>query len=188
MNTSSHDRRHGPPMLSDRPARFARRFTQCEAGFTLMELILTIVIAGMLAGFTAHMLVAGADTFDYLTVRKTGLEDSRMAMQRIVKEVRQALDPGMIQKATADSMRYLNVNNQSVQVRYINQSISLNGQTLIDHVSQFNLKFFDGSGVQLAFPISNTGNIWRIRVSFVYSNGGQSISLQQDIVPRNFRN
>jgi prepilin-type N-terminal cleavage/methylation domain-containing protein len=188
MKISDPERRQWPPILFEGSAPFIPRLTSCEAGFTLMELILTIVIAGMLAGFSAQMLVAGADTFDYLTVRKEGLEDSRIAMQRIVKEVRQALDPGMIQKATADSLRYTNVNNQSVQVRYINQSISLNGQALIDHVSQFNLRFFDGSGAQLAFPISNTANIWRIRVSFVYSNDGQSMSLQQDIVPRNFRN
>lgn len=153
-----------------------------------MELILTIVISGVLVGVSAQMLVSGANTFEYLSTRKEGLENSRMALQRIVKEVRQAIDPGMIQKATSDSLRYTNVSSQSVQVRYANQSILLNGQTLLDHVTQFNLRFYDGSGTQLAFPISNTGNIWRIRVSFVCTDNGHSISLQQDIVPRNFRN
>jgi prepilin-type N-terminal cleavage/methylation domain-containing protein len=168
------------------PFRSAPRST--EAGFTLMELIMTIVATGLLAGFTASMLISGVETYDYLNARKEALEDSRRALQRIVKEVRQAVDPGMIQKAAADSLRFLNVDSSSVQVRYTNQSILLNGQILIDRVTQFNLVYYDGAGTQLAFPINNTGVVWRIRVAFVYNANGQSIALQQDIVPRNFRN
>jgi hypothetical protein len=153
-----------------------------------MELIATIVITGLLAGFAASMLVSGVETYDYLNERKDALQESRVALQRIVKEVRQAVDPSMIQRAAADSVRFLNVDSQSVQVRYVNQSILLNGQMLVDGVTQFNLVYFDGAGTQLAFPINNTGAVWRIRVAFVYNGNGQSISLQQDIVPRNFRN
>jgi prepilin-type N-terminal cleavage/methylation domain-containing protein len=188
MKTTQLDKRRLPHFLLKRFTAWRQERRRGETGFTLIELIVTIVVTAVLAGFTAHLLTSGVDTYEYLNVRKEGLESSRMALQRIVKEMRQAADPAVIQKATPDSLRYLNIDNQSMQVRYANQSILLNGQVLIDQVSQFQLTFFDGNGAQLAFPITNTANIWRIRLAFVYSAEGEPIALQQDIVPRNFRN
>lgn len=161
---------------------------QSENGFTLMELSVVIAIVGLLAGFSAHMLTSGVETYDYLRERKEALETSRMALQRIVKEMRQASQATAIQKATADSLRYIKMSGESVQVRFANQSILINGQPLLDHVTQFSLSFFDGSGAPINFPITNTSTIWRIRLSFARSVRNQLIVLQQDVVPRNFRN
>lgn len=153
-----------------------------------MELTLVIVITAVVAGFSARLLTSGVDMFDYLNTRKEALESSRMALQRMVKEVRQVSATSAIQKATTDTLRFVNINNSSVQLRYANQCILLNNQVLIDQISGFGFSFYNANGTLLSFPITNPALIWRIRLSFTRAGRSQPMTWREDIVPRNFRN
>lgn len=161
---------------------------QRQSGFTLIELSAVIVVVGLLAGFTARMLTSGVDTYGYIRDRQEALASGRLALQRIVKEVRQTSQPGAIYTATADSIRFIKTNNESVQLRLGNQRVLLNGQPLVDQVTQFRMTYFDTGGRLLDPPIANTAKIWRIRLTLARSMRAQQIVLQQDVVPRNFRN
>jgi MSHA biogenesis protein MshO len=61
-----------------------------EAGFTLIELILVIVLIGITAGSTAMLVLQGTQSYADLIERKESLHNARLAMERISREVRQA--------------------------------------------------------------------------------------------------
>lgn len=161
---------------------------QCAAGFTLIELSALIIIVGLVAGLSARMLTGGVDTYGYLRDRQEALASTRLSLQRIVKEVRQVAQSQAIQNASADSIRFVKTNSESVQLRFANQCILMNGQPLMDEVTQFDISYFDTGGRLLAFPIANAARIWRIRLRIARSVRSRQIILQQDVVPRNFRN
>lgn len=56
-------------------------------GFTLVEIILTIVIVGIIAGVTAKILMSGLDTYSFVVNRKDITQQARVSMDRMVSEL-----------------------------------------------------------------------------------------------------
>jgi len=56
-------------------------------GFTLVEIVLTIVVVGIIAGVSAKILLSGLDTYAFVTNRKDLTQHARVAMERMVNEL-----------------------------------------------------------------------------------------------------
>lgn len=61
-----------------------------EAGFTLVELILVMVLIGIAAATTAMLALQGTRAYGDLITRKEALHQARLALERVSREVRQA--------------------------------------------------------------------------------------------------
>lgn len=61
-----------------------------EAGFTLVELLLVMVLIGIISATTAMLVLQGTRAYADLISRKEALHYPRLAIERIVREVRQA--------------------------------------------------------------------------------------------------
>ncbi|GEM_PF-2332493 len=59
-----------------------------EAGFTLVELILVMVLIGIIGGSTAMLLAQGTRAYGDLVTRKETLHHARLALERVAREVR----------------------------------------------------------------------------------------------------
>ena len=57
-------------------------------GYTLIEIIMVIVILGVLGAFTFQMVVAGVQAFKKSSARKDILDQGRLALERMVRELR----------------------------------------------------------------------------------------------------
>ena len=60
-----------------------------KAGFTLVELILVLVLVGIVAATTAMVGLQGTRAYGDLIGRKEALHQSRLALERVSREVRQ---------------------------------------------------------------------------------------------------
>lgn len=56
-------------------------------GFTLIEVVLTIVLIGIIFGVTAKILLSGLDVYSLVTSRRDAFEQARMAMERMRGEI-----------------------------------------------------------------------------------------------------
>lgn len=57
-------------------------------GFTLVEMVLSIALIGVLAGVLGVALFQGVKGFDLVSSRKSALAQARLAMERMVREMR----------------------------------------------------------------------------------------------------
>ena len=74
-------------------------------GFTLVELVLSIVIAGAIFGVAAETMMSQADTYSFIANRKTTIADVRYAMDRISHEILR-LETSDIQSISSSSVNF----------------------------------------------------------------------------------
>ena len=152
-----------------------------QKGFTLVELIVTIVLVGIIGTFTTLFVYTGLN--GYLTVRDTseGALKAQIALDRISLELR---DINAITTFNANSRidftsRTLGPNRQ---ILFNNGIISINGgngaQSLLDGVTSFNMTLR-----QLDLNADGNNNVEAIEVSFNTEQVGRVFSAR--IFPRN---
>lgn len=61
-----------------------------EAGFTLVELLLVMLLIGFIAASTAMVTLQGTRAYGDLIARKEALHHPRLVLERVAREVRQA--------------------------------------------------------------------------------------------------
>lgn len=61
-----------------------------EAGFTLVELLLVMLLIGFIAASTAMVTLQGTRAYGDLIARKEALHHPRLALERVAREARQA--------------------------------------------------------------------------------------------------
>lgn len=83
----------------------ARRLTD-KQGFTLIELIVVIVVAGILAAMGGMMIVKPVTGYVDLARRTRLVDQAEMALRRMQRDIRQAL-PNSIRIASSGSNQYL---------------------------------------------------------------------------------
>lgn len=66
-----------------------------EAGFTLVELLLVMVLVGIIAASTAMLVLQGTRAYGDLIIRKEALHNPRLVLERVSREVRQASAVGL---------------------------------------------------------------------------------------------
>lgn len=66
-----------------------------EAGFTLVELLLVMVLIGIIAASTAMLVLQGTRAYGDLITRKEALHNPRLVLERVSREVRQASAVGL---------------------------------------------------------------------------------------------
>ena len=59
-----------------------------QKGYTLIEIVMVIVILGVIGGFTFQMVGAGVQAFRKSSARKDLLDQGRLALERMVRELR----------------------------------------------------------------------------------------------------
>ncbi len=160
-----------------------------ENGFTLIEIIVSLVILGIL-GSTMSVLIVGrvVDAF-YLT--KTNVETAQkgqIALNRLTKEFTN------ITKVNSSGAASINFNSRSYVdgTLQTNRNVSLNndkllidGDTLVDNVSSFVLRYYDdfsSSGSESWSP--TTSKVIEFTLSLDGANNTVTVFTSR-VVPRN---
>ena len=167
-------------------------------GFTLIEVIATMLILGIVAAFAGYGIVNGIQSYMF-TVEKTEIaQETRLAMYRIISELR---DINTLVSATTDSIRYESTQRGSgVQftIRYnaassykpveIVDGRSGTAYTLMENVNGLTFKYTDSDGVEknsfnTSNPLTQLRSI-KITVQVPISDGND-LTFQTEINPRN---
>ncbi|MCG8605870.1 prepilin-type N-terminal cleavage/methylation domain-containing protein [bacterium] len=163
-----------------RPARL------CERGITLVELVAVIVIVGIVAGLASDMIFYEIKMYDVLSSRKKGLQNSRITIQMIARDLRQIKSQADILQASADSVRFNRVDDVSRSYKFENEEILQNDDVMMNSVDSFQLTYITGAGDTLNTPITDPTQIRSIGLKLTTVVDGESIESKILVTPRNF--
>lgn len=163
-----------------------RRLNLSQKGFTLIELIMVMVMVTTLAGFIGNIIYYEVNTYKIVANRKESLQNSRFAFRKIATDVRQIIAQDSIFKATADSIRFKDVNNTEIAYKFTGNEILRNGDVLVDGIFAFQFSYFNNNDNQLMLPISNMKDIRSIALYLSLQVEGKTVVSHMKVTPRNF--
>ena len=175
-------------------------------GITLIELVLGMVLMGIVALVVANALSTGITGFFVTDNRKEALDQARVAMDRMAKEMRNVKSRLDIDSVSISSTQFCfkAINNLSdndatnddiiISYRYSGNTIirqdgladlaacpGSGGNTLANNITSFKFTNPDGSDLTLAGVTTNK----RVVLTLTSAVSGESVTLQTEVYPRN---
>lgn len=180
-----------------------------EAGVTLIELVLVIVLMGIIG-------IVGAQVFLYSTrsvvlgeLVRDATQINRMAMDRMIREIRMVRDEYCVAIATQTSLSFIDTQNRVITYNWAGVGNPLqrteDGATndLIDNVSNLAFAYFNNADPEvditgnppLVCLVGTTCNpalcavptdIWSIQVDLTSQSGTETVQFRSRVHPRGF--
>jgi len=116
-----------------------------EKGFTLIEVIVTLVIVGIIAALAGMWLVNLANGYIFTVQNANTVQKGQLAITRIAKELG-GLQSVTSSSATSITFNRIDAGNPSgipIALAQIGNTLQLNNHTLTDRVSTFNLDYYN---------------------------------------------
>lgn len=160
-------------------------------GFTIIELVITMVLIGIVAYIAADAMSTGFKAFFVTDNRKEALDQARIAMERMTREIRNVRSSSDIGTANPTEFCFINIEGTRVSFRYSANAITREepavcpgsgGNTLANSVTGFSFSYLQSNGSPDPTPPNNTK---RITINLTTTISGESVTLQSEVWPRN---
>jgi len=156
-------------------------------GYTLIELVLTIVIVGIIAAVSAQVLVRGIDAYTLITNRKDALQHARVGMDRMIDELI-LLNSSKISSISDTKIGFWDDTNALTNFRRTSQGGNLvlyrGDDFLAGIVGLLDFDYFKSTGAPAVWP----WDVRRINIELTIQalGGVGSIPLRTEVFPRGF--
>lgn len=160
-------------------------------GFTLIELILTIIVVGIISSVSAKILLSGIDTYSFVTNMKDATQHARVAMDRMIAEL-MLVRQNDITYIGNERISFYDQSGTGTSFRKYTSTSGTGGQPTIARGSDFlagRLGFIDFD--YLKSDGTDATSILQLRkinveLSIDALGGYGSVTLRTEIFPRNF--
>ena len=166
-----------------------------QKGVTLIELVITMVLMGIVAVVVANALSTGIQGNLVTDNRKEALDQARVAMERMRREIRN-LDNKAVAAVISSATQFCFTNTESTLINYSLQGANIKrkeaglvacpvgeGETLSTNIDSFLFEYIRANGtVDAAYAAGTTK---RIRITLTAKISGESVQLQTEVWPRN---
>lgn len=154
-------------------------------GFTLIEIVLTIVLVGILAGVAAVIIMQGARSYSTEQSRGEAHEQARFALDRMAREVRLIRSCAAIigPANPSNTLSFTDINGNAVVFSVAGVNLMRGPDLLASGVTSAQpFRFLDSAGNETtACP-----GIWFIEINLTDTQRAESLTLRTRVHPRNF--
>ncbi|MBI5367916.1 MAG: prepilin-type N-terminal cleavage/methylation domain-containing protein [Planctomycetes bacterium] len=168
------------------PYRTLRRGLARQRGWTMMELIITIIILGIISGVSAIMVLEGGHVFIHQNSRADNLENARLTIERVTRDILHIKD-GSVANITnfgPTSIAFTAFDNEAVSFEWDAGAKLLRrrDKILATQVIDFRLLYLTETDT----PATTADAIWTITADVTIEDYGQKARLRTRIFPRRF--
>ncbi len=156
-----------------------------DAGFTLIELIITIVLVGIIAGIGALVVLQGVNAFLAEDIRADLTTDGRLAIERMAREIRtiRTRTAADIPTMTGGTLSFVDLDGNPITYTSGVGNVTRNGTTLASATTvALGFLYFQQDGT----PAGSAAQVWVIQVDLTLTTGGENQAFRIRAHPRNF--
>ncbi len=161
-----------------------------RAGFTLIEMIMTIIVLAVLGAILANAFFAASDAYVKTLDVENAMGPMRTALTRMTRDIREIRALKDITAApTAAQLQFLDLDGNSVAYSYSSGTLSRNGNALISGLSAFSFTYQDVNGTAISSPAyaPSPTDIRLVQIDTTAVFKGQARSMRTTVCPRTFR-
>ena len=146
-------------------------------GFTLIELILVIVTVGIIAAALTPFISSAVDSWFFTSTEREIVFSARLAMNRMVREIRQIKNTASITTFTSTAFSFQDINDTNINFQQTGSSLERNSYELTD-------KLQDPGGLEFTYLDSDGADpdtqddIRMVRIKLILLLGDNSITIQ----------
>lgn len=157
-----------------------------EMGFTLIELIITILLSGIVIIIITLTLISGVRGLDAIYSQRRLIQEGELGLAKFTRE---ATLINTINTATATQLSFLTnqfpeVTTIDINVGGLYRTVDSGPQLMVANIDAGNsfFTYFDIDGIELTLPAS-IADINRIQLTLTMKHLNQSMSLTADVFP-----
>jgi prepilin-type N-terminal cleavage/methylation domain-containing protein len=158
-----------------------------KSGLTLIELVMTISIVGILVSGSMLYIKQVIDLWDFMSFRNEIVSPGMMALTRMSREIRQISNSTSVLNANNTSFRFTDVNNVIIDYYFSSPNLIRNNDTLASGVSNLTLTYYNLTNQPITNPLISpqATDIKRIKIRLEMFSGNQDKTLETQVYPRN---
>ena len=173
-----------------------------ERGVTLIEMILSIILIGIIGAIAAQAFFYSTKSALNSNLLREATQSNRLAMDRMVREIRGVRGTRCVAQATAAVFSFVDGLNNTVTFSWAGAGSPLlrNADTLVGTVSSLIYTYYDNAGAAIggaptvcpgpvpatcaaACPVTD---IWSVNIDMTTPSGSESLRLRSQVHPRAF--
>ncbi len=157
-------------------------------GFTLIEIVITIVLVGILAGIAALIILQGVESYSVEEVRSNVHYQARLAMERMAREIRLIRRASVVDITTMTdtNLRFTDVNGANAGFTWTSPTLSrwngIGTAVLAPNITAFDFNYYRQDGVTPA----TEATLWYVEITMTSQQGSESLQMSTRVHPRNF--
>lgn len=173
-----------------------------NTGFTLVEFIVVIILAGIIFGFGSTLI---GKIFSSYAVKQDVTDadwQAKLALERMTRELRMARSATAVDLAfpSANEIRFVDTDGNNVCF-YLNAGQlaraenpptqacgTVNRQVLADNITSLGFRYWDNAGTEILPPAppGSVTAVYYVTVSLTVTEGVYNNSFRTNVRPRNF--
>lgn len=156
-----------------------------SAGFTLIEIVITIVLIAIISSIAAMIILQGVKTYSAEDSRSNMHYQARLAMERMTKEIRQirSASTADIPTMTATDLRFTNVGGAIVEFTWTTPNLNLLANQLASGITAFTFKYYLVDGTT---PTADKTQMWFVEIILTAQQGTETLQMNSRVHPMNF--